>query len=80
MAHYVIFSEWCSFTTILTFIDVLFGIWDYYLKTFTWNHIFFCMDHCKTRYMGTITGIGDLDPARWPNSHWRSVKVIIFCG
>lgn len=26
-------------------------------------------------YMGTITGIGDLDPARWPNSHWRSVKV-----
>ncbi|PIN22440.1 hypothetical protein CDL12_04848 [Handroanthus impetiginosus] len=26
------------------------------------------------RYMGTITGIGDLDP-RWPNSHWRSVKV-----
>lgn len=25
--------------------------------------------------MGTITGIGDLDPARWPNSHWRSVKV-----
>ncbi|KAL2499123.1 Auxin response factor 8 [Abeliophyllum distichum] len=27
------------------------------------------------RYMGTITGIGDLDPDRWPNSHWRSVKV-----
>ncbi|GFP91285.1 auxin response factor 8 [Phtheirospermum japonicum] len=27
------------------------------------------------RYMGTITGIGDLDPVRWPNSHWRSVKV-----
>ncbi|KAL4387655.1 hypothetical protein GQ457_09G004170 [Hibiscus cannabinus] len=27
------------------------------------------------RYMGTITGISDLDPARWPNSHWRSVKV-----
>lgn len=25
--------------------------------------------------MGTITGIGDLDPVRWPNSHWRSVKV-----
>ncbi|KAE8719993.1 Auxin response factor 17 [Hibiscus syriacus] len=25
------------------------------------------------RYMGTITGISDLDPARWPNSHWRSV-------
>ncbi|KAL5540320.1 hypothetical protein UlMin_045065 [Ulmus minor] len=27
------------------------------------------------RYMGTITGISDLDPARWPSSHWRSVKV-----
>ncbi|KAE8696332.1 Auxin response factor 17 [Hibiscus syriacus] len=25
------------------------------------------------RYMGTITGISDLDPARWLNSHWRSV-------
>lgn len=28
--------------------------------------------------MGTITGIGDLDPVRWPNSHWRSVKVTTF--
>ncbi|KAK7412545.1 hypothetical protein VNO78_04009 [Psophocarpus tetragonolobus] len=27
------------------------------------------------RHMGTITGISDLDPVRWPNSHWRSVKV-----
>lgn len=27
------------------------------------------------RYMGTITGISDLDPARWSNSHWRSVRV-----
>ncbi|KAL8506883.1 hypothetical protein ACS0TY_017685 [Phlomoides rotata] len=27
------------------------------------------------RYMGTITGITDLDPVRWSNSHWRSVKV-----
>ncbi|CAH2065606.1 unnamed protein product [Thlaspi arvense] len=27
------------------------------------------------RYMGTITSIGDLDSVRWPNSHWRSVKV-----
>ncbi|AQK66068.1 Auxin response factor 18 [Zea mays] len=27
------------------------------------------------RYMGTITGICDLDSVRWPNSHWRSVKV-----
>ncbi|RAL50250.1 hypothetical protein DM860_007924 [Cuscuta australis] len=27
------------------------------------------------RHMGTITGISDLDPVRWPNSYWRSVKV-----
>ncbi|KAL8461004.1 hypothetical protein ACS0TY_032478 [Phlomoides rotata] len=27
------------------------------------------------RYMGTITGISDLDQVRWSNSHWRSVKV-----
>ncbi|GLJ53389.1 hypothetical protein SUGI_1138620 [Cryptomeria japonica] len=27
------------------------------------------------RYMGTITGMGDLDPVRWPHSQWRSVKV-----
>ncbi|GKB06306.1 transposon ty3-G gag-pol polyprotein [Tanacetum coccineum] len=26
-------------------------------------------------YMGMITGIGDLDPVRWPNSHWQSIKV-----
>lgn len=28
--------------------------------------------------MGTITGISDIDPVHWPNSHWRSVKVISF--
>eukprot|EP00252_Welwitschia_mirabilis_P027584 TRINITY_DN949_c0_g2_i1.p1 TRINITY_DN949_c0_g2~~TRINITY_DN949_c0_g2_i1.p1 ORF type:complete len:883 (+),score=182.19 TRINITY_DN949_c0_g2_i1:856-3504(+) len=27
------------------------------------------------RYMGTITSISDLDPIRWPNSRWRSLKV-----
>lgn len=27
--------------------------------------------------MGTITGLGDLDPIRWPNSHWRSLKVVL---
>ncbi|KAJ7286633.1 hypothetical protein O6H91_Y021700 [Diphasiastrum complanatum] len=32
-------------------------------------------DSSTRRYMGTITGIGDLDPVRWPNSHWRSLKV-----
>ncbi|KAK6142231.1 hypothetical protein DH2020_022579 [Rehmannia glutinosa] len=32
-----------------------------------------------TWYMGTITGISDLDPVRWPNSHWRSVKGVLYC-
>ncbi|KAI7734365.1 hypothetical protein M8C21_010789 [Ambrosia artemisiifolia] len=27
------------------------------------------------RYMGTVTGISDLDPARWKNSQWRSLQV-----
>lgn len=27
------------------------------------------------RYMGTITGISDLDPIRWKNSHWRNLQV-----
>ncbi|EPS61777.1 auxin response factor 5, partial [Genlisea aurea] len=29
----------------------------------------------KRRYMGTITGISDVDPLRWPNSKWRSLQV-----
>lgn len=39
---------------------------------FTYTNDLFC------RYIGTITGISDLDPVRWPNSHWRSVKVSKF--
>ncbi|WCJ34678.1 Auxin response factor 19 [Euphorbia peplus] len=27
------------------------------------------------RYMGTITGIADLDPIRWKNSRWRNLQV-----
>ncbi|KAG8087914.1 hypothetical protein GUJ93_ZPchr0010g9646 [Zizania palustris] len=27
------------------------------------------------RYMGTITGISDLDPIRWKSSHWRNLQV-----
>ncbi|KAG2667948.1 hypothetical protein I3843_15G133400 [Carya illinoinensis] len=27
------------------------------------------------RYMGTITGISDLDPLRWKNSQWRNLQV-----
>ncbi|XP_010549536.1 PREDICTED: auxin response factor 6-like [Tarenaya hassleriana] len=32
-------------------------------------------DSSVRRYMGTVTGISDMDPVRWPNSQWRSVKV-----
>ena len=31
---------------------------------------------CICRYTRTIVGIGDVDPMRWPNSKWRSFKVI----
>ncbi|KAJ9165995.1 hypothetical protein P3X46_020801 [Hevea brasiliensis] len=29
----------------------------------------------KRRYMGTIVGISDLDPLRWPSSKWRNLQV-----
>ncbi|EXB58397.1 Auxin response factor 5 [Morus notabilis] len=29
----------------------------------------------KRRYMGTIVGISDLDPLRWPGSKWRNLQV-----
>ncbi|KAF8377853.1 hypothetical protein HHK36_031240 [Tetracentron sinense] len=29
----------------------------------------------KRRYMGTIVGISDLDPLRWPSSRWRNLQV-----
>eukprot|EP01018_Ginkgo_biloba_P038933 Gb_32404 [translate_table: standard] len=32
-------------------------------------------DAAERRYTGTITGIGDVEPARWPGSKWRSLKV-----
>ncbi|KAI3948068.1 hypothetical protein MKX01_014667 [Papaver californicum] len=32
------------------------------------------------RYMGTITGISDLDPVRWKNSQWRILDVHYFLG
>lgn len=28
------------------------------------------------RYMGTVTGITDLDPVRWKNSQWRNLQVV----
>ena len=30
---------------------------------------------CSCRYMGTIVGINDCDPLRWPNSKWRNLQV-----
>ncbi|KAJ7529258.1 hypothetical protein O6H91_15G040400 [Diphasiastrum complanatum] len=33
-------------------------------------------DSTTRNYTGTITGISDLDPIRWPNSHWRKLRVI----
>ncbi|KAK8595819.1 hypothetical protein V6N13_000506 [Hibiscus sabdariffa] len=27
------------------------------------------------RYMGTVTGISDIDPVRWKNSQWRNLQV-----
>ncbi|XP_028759385.1 auxin response factor 19 [Neltuma alba] len=32
-------------------------------------------DSGTRRYMGTITGICDLDPVRWKNSQWRNLQV-----
>lgn len=29
----------------------------------------------ERRFTGTIIGIGDIDPSRWPSSKWRSLKV-----
>ncbi|XP_038703612.1 auxin response factor 5-like isoform X2 [Tripterygium wilfordii] len=29
----------------------------------------------KRRYMGTIVGLSDLDPLRWPDSKWRNLQV-----
>ncbi|XP_057423629.1 auxin response factor 5-like [Lotus japonicus] len=29
----------------------------------------------KRRYMGTIVGINDVDPLRWPGSKWRNIQV-----
>lgn len=28
------------------------------------------------RYMGTVTGISDLDPVRWKGSQWRNLQVM----
>ncbi|CAA7391313.1 unnamed protein product [Spirodela intermedia] len=32
-------------------------------------------DSGKRRYMGTVVGISDCDPLRWPNSKWRNLQV-----
>lgn len=28
------------------------------------------------RYMGTVTGVSDLDPLRWKGSQWRNLQVL----
>ncbi|KAG8095265.1 hypothetical protein GUJ93_ZPchr0012g21826 [Zizania palustris] len=39
-------------------------------------HMMFETEELGTRrYMGTITGISDLDPVRWKNSQWRNLQV-----
>jgi len=30
------------------------------------------------RYMGTVTGISDLDPVRWKGSQWRNLQVMTY--
>ncbi|XP_042507032.1 auxin response factor 5-like [Macadamia integrifolia] len=32
-------------------------------------------DSGKRRYMGTVVGVSDLDPLRWPGSKWRNLQV-----
>ncbi|KAK2439281.1 hypothetical protein P8452_34794 [Trifolium repens] len=32
-------------------------------------------DSGTRRYMGTVTGVSDLDPASWKNSQWRNLQV-----
>lgn len=29
------------------------------------------------RYMGTVTGVSDLDPVRWKGSQWRNLQVLL---
>ncbi|XP_051150248.1 auxin response factor 17-like [Andrographis paniculata] len=55
-----------------------------YYKAVCSNHISLGMrfrmmfeteDSSTRRYMGTITGISDLDPVKWTNSQWRNLQV-----
>lgn len=32
------------------------------------------------RYMGTTTGVSDLDPIRWKGSQWRNLQVLSHVG
>lgn len=34
---------------------------------------------CSSRYSGVVTGVGDVDPRRWPNSKWRCLMVECVC-
>ncbi|XP_024972323.1 auxin response factor 4-like [Cynara cardunculus var. scolymus] len=36
----------------------------------------FCMDESpERRFSGVVTGVGDMDPYKWPNSKWRCLMV-----
>lgn len=39
-----------------------------------WRNVFI-ISVTLCRYMGTIVGISDLDPLRWPSSKWRNLQV-----
>lgn len=70
MAHNHFFFLLCMLCCYTYMIDVQ------YFCVFNGCMVLRCSMLVLSRYMGTITGISDLDPVRWPNSHWRSVKVI----
>ncbi|KAG0448522.1 hypothetical protein HPP92_027787 [Vanilla planifolia] len=52
------------------------AVYGHQLSVGTRFHMTFETEESGTRrYMGTITGISDLDPMRWKNSQWRNLQV-----
>lgn len=45
--------------------------WSYWLSLLI--VVIYCFD--LFRYSGTIVEVGDVDPLKWPESEWRSMKV-----
>ena len=50
---------------------IMYHLWTFFLIGI---NILKCVA-CSCRYMGTIVGISDYDPVRWPNSRWRNLQV-----